>query len=224
MHRKLTYTSKVDWPYTPFLGRDGSTSPATDAPQCAVLDRLPHFQYRIRTDAPFVPSGVKTTEPPGACHMGRSAARPPVAGCWMVEDNSTTVVMRCPGGSTQIVPKSQIKTPFEMVNENMLRRQRCASSCSAPPAFKAPDGTTNMPIPEVGYGRPFRWEMARMLAGEYIFFYSVRGRFWPTWGWFKNESTTLFPASSLMLFHRPKISWGLTVSNLKRPLLCLLMT
>ena len=62
-----TCIDQVDWPYTPFHGRDNSFAPSSTAPQCAVLDRLPHFQYRIKTDAPFVPSGVKTTESPGMC-------------------------------------------------------------------------------------------------------------------------------------------------------------
>ena len=99
--------------------------------------------------------------------MGRAASRPPIGACWMVgtEENGENVTMRCPGNVTQVVSKKQIMTPQQMVAANMRRRQRCGM-CSAPPAFKTPDGTTNMLAPEVGYGRPFRWETARMLAGE----------------------------------------------------------
>ena len=45
--------SQVDWPYHPIHGRDGSLTAATEATNCAVLDRLPHFRYRIKTNAPF---------------------------------------------------------------------------------------------------------------------------------------------------------------------------
>ena len=45
--------AQVDWPYIPIHGRDGSITPAASATNCAVLDRLPHFRYRIKTDAPF---------------------------------------------------------------------------------------------------------------------------------------------------------------------------
>lgn len=100
--------------------------------------------------------------------MGRAAARPPVGGCWMVEDLGNEVVMRCAGNITQKVAKRPIKTPQEMVSGGLYKRQRCDTSCSATPSWKRGDSVNNMPIEEVGYGRPFRWEMARMVAGMFI--------------------------------------------------------
>jgi len=63
-----------------------------------------------------------------------------------------------------------ILTPFDGRTWHMeicltYSKNRCENSCSAPPTWKT--GTaTNLPVEEVGYGRPFRWEMARMVAGE----------------------------------------------------------
>jgi hypothetical protein len=54
-----------------------------------------------------------------------------------------------------------------MVKDNMYKRQTCESHCDAPPEFFYEN--TKMPVPEVGYGRPFRWEMARMIAGDLRF-------------------------------------------------------
>lgn len=158
---------QVDWPYPPTHGRDNSITPADASANCAVLDRLPHFQYRIRVDAPFQKSGKTTTDQPGVCHMGRSAVRPTMSmgNCWRVSETDTEVQMRCTGNITKILTKRAIKAPEEMIQDGMYKRQQCKSHCDAPPDFKGPDGTTNMPVPEVGYGRPFRWEMARMIAG-----------------------------------------------------------
>lgn len=164
-----TCTAQVDWPYTPITGRDNSFKSATTAPQCAVLDRLPVFQYRMRVDAPFQPSGVSTTSKHGTCHMGRASDVSHLPGggqgCWAVDDLGN---MKCPGNVAYTSNKRSIKTPSEMVASGLRKRQLC-SQCSAPPQFVAPDGTTPMPTAEVGYGRPFRWEMARKIAGDLRF-------------------------------------------------------
>ena len=110
-------------------------------------------------------SGKTTTQEPGACHMGRAADKPALLDCWRVSESNTTVHMRCPGNLTLVVPKRMTKTPTEMVDDGMYKRQHCATHCDAPPKFVGGDGR-DMPVAEVGYGRPFRWEMARMLAGE----------------------------------------------------------
>lgn len=170
----------MDWPYTPFHGRDESYTAATTEPMCAVLDRLPHFQYRVRTDADFVRSGVRTTQGPGACHMGRAAvgrAEGPDGGaCWRASEGADGVHMRCANGASKTMEKRRIKTPHEAVREGLRRRAHCsggaeAQKCDAPPKFFArkragqEQEEEEMPVPEVGYGRPFRWEMARTIAG-----------------------------------------------------------
>ena len=168
-------TDQIDWPYHPIHGRDNSFTSASTSSNCAVLDRLPHFQYRIRNNAQFKPSGTKTTDQPGTCHMGRPSLRPPVEGCWRVGETTDLVHMRCPNNVTLDIPKQQIKTPMQMVQDGMSKRQICKSHCSVPPKFKVRSannqtgyqtGYQDMPVPEVGYGRPFRWEMARMIAGD----------------------------------------------------------
>ena len=178
---------QVDWPYhAAYYGRDGtfatSSAPATN---CAVLDRLSVFQYRIRTDAPIIfksNSQQRTVSKKGVCHMGRTSTLPaPIVEpnqCWKIDDLPSAYVMRCKHvdqGRTNVTwPKKSIKTPYEMVANGMRRRQKC-NQCSAPPKFvtqrKETDGDRRqMPAPEVGYGRPFQWETARMLAGDLRFF------------------------------------------------------
>jgi hypothetical protein len=165
----LRLPPQVDWPYPPISGRDNSYTPGTASSKCAVLDRLPHFQYRMRADAPFQKTGVRTTDPPGACHMGRAATLPlDTRNCWAANFTATHANMYCDEGGSdgehREAPRRPIKSPHQMVAENLRSRQHCGQ-CSAAPSFHAPDGS-EMPVPEVGYGRPFRWEMARVLAGE----------------------------------------------------------
>lgn len=102
--------------------------------------------------------------------MGRPATKSTISqasGCWRVEETNAEVVMRCPGNTTVRLPRRAIKTPMEMFQSGMARRQRCSDQCDAPPSFRGPNGAQSMPVPEVGYGSPFRWEMARMIAGEW---------------------------------------------------------
>ena len=87
----------------------------------------------------------------------------------MVESLDDVVVMRCPNNVTHRVERKKILTPQMMVDNAGTRgRQKCEDA-SAPPVWKGPGGVGRMPIEEVGYGRPFRWEMARMVAGEEFF-------------------------------------------------------
>lgn len=166
---------QVDWPYTPMHGRDGSYTPSGVTAKCAVLDRLPKFQYRIKTDASFVRSGSRTTlsrttlSKGGVCHMGRAAAFVGKS-CWKIDDLPDANIMRCLNDPAVNVSasKQRIRTPYEMHDSAMRRRQLCAQ-CSAPPDFVLDDNATKMPAPEVGYGRPFRWETARVLAGDLRF-------------------------------------------------------
>ena len=76
--------------------------------------------------------------------------------------------------------KRAILTPLEMVQRNMYKRQQCADQCTAPPqhvvvqgassSMPSPAGTIHpMPVAEVGYGRPFQWEAARVIAGDLRF-------------------------------------------------------
>jgi hypothetical protein len=163
----------VDWPYIPILARDGTFTPASSSTtKCAVLDRLPHFQYRIKLDAPFALSGITTVQKPGVCHMGRAAAASAssIKNCWKVNETDTSLTLQCEGSSnniTRTLMKRTIKTPHQMIKDNMYKRQTCESHCDAPPEFFYEN--TKMPVPEVGYGRPFRWEMARMIAGDLRF-------------------------------------------------------
>ena len=184
-------SAQVDWPYTAFAGRDGTYS-SQNAPanqDCAVLDRLSVFQYRIKTDTPiqFKPSSTSRTRTVskktgegmkfrGVCHMAAAAHKPKqtTAGdCWKIGDLPHGHIMRCKthyAGTVNITwPKKGIKTPQQMVLDGMRRRQKC-NQCSTPPRFVKPDSQTAMPAPEVGYGRPFQWETARMLAGDLRFF------------------------------------------------------
>jgi hypothetical protein len=166
-------TAQVDWPYTPTNGRDGSFTPSMTAPRCAVLDRLPKFQYRIKTDAAsFVKSGKSTVSKGGVCHMGRASEFLGRQDCWKIKDEKDRNVMRCSSSPTtdREAKKKKIRTPFEMHESAMKKRQLC-SQCSAPPEFVLDDDddTKKMPVPEVGYGRPFKWETARMLAGDLRF-------------------------------------------------------
>ena len=110
-------------------------------------------------------SGKTTTQEPGVCHMGRAADKPALQNCWRESETNTTVQMRCPGNLKLVVPKRLTKTPAEMVRSGMYKRQRCSADCDEPPKFVGGDGR-DMPVAEVGYGRPFRWEMARVLAGK----------------------------------------------------------
>lgn len=156
-----------------------------------MLDRLPPFQHRLRVDAPFQPTpGVSTTSPPGACHMGRAADIPATTiapgaaqeACWRVAETDAYVDMVCdPGATKKQLAKKPIMTPLEMVQQNMHKRQRCADQCTAPPphvvvqgaaasSSGAAAGTVHaLPVAEVGYGRPFRWEAARVIAGDLRF-------------------------------------------------------
>jgi hypothetical protein len=149
-----------------------------------VLDRLSAFQYRIKTDAAitFSSSSQKRTVSNGkggVCQMGRAASSAAAgflgaAGhvCWKIADKLDANIMRCKhvdNGQTNITwPKRVIKSPEQMYNESMRKRQQCRK-CSPPPKFVLQNGQS-MPAPEVGYGRPFRWETARLLAGDLRFF------------------------------------------------------
>lgn len=68
--------------------------------------------------------------------MGRAADKPALLDCWRVSETNTTVHMRCPGNLTLVVPKRMTKTPSEMVDSGMYKRQHCAAHCDAPPQFK----------------------------------------------------------------------------------------
>ena len=47
------------------------------------------------------------------------------------------------------------------------RRQKCSTSCSAPPKWKTEFSNQELPHgPEVSYGIPFRWSAARLLAAD----------------------------------------------------------
>jgi hypothetical protein len=174
-------TEQVDWPYMEFVGRDGTQNPGTPPSDCAVLDRLSVFQYKIQTTQPVyfspdISSKKKTTSGGGVCNMGRAARRTGSGtDCWKIADTSTGNVMRCKNvnsGQQDIQwLKKPIKTPYLMVNQSMRRRQKC-NQCSPPPRFVYQHNTSvkSMPAPEVGYGRPFKWETARMLAGDLRFF------------------------------------------------------
>jgi hypothetical protein len=191
---------QIDWPYMQFAGRDGTVNMGFPPSDCAVLDRLSVFQHRIMTNSPvyFTPdmfSGSRTITKNskvsnskisndgsthhggGVCKMGRAASRQVSgSGCWKIADTPTENIMRCRNvnnGQQNISwPKKNIKIPYLMVNQSMRRRQKC-SQCSPPPAFVYANvqGTAKpMPAAEVGYGRPFKWETARMLAGDLRFF------------------------------------------------------
>jgi hypothetical protein len=119
---------QVDWPYMSTMQfRDGTsfsspTSEANDRP-CAVLDRMPMTQHRLRLTAPFASTGTSTSSRGGACHMGRAAMNPKSAtpvttrgpffaspvptgpggeeeDCWMVNETSRNVTLYCPAAGS----------------------------------------------------------------------------------------------------------------------------
>lgn len=167
---------QVDWPYMhTMLFRDnttGTNARVNDSQPCAVLDRMPRIQYRIKLDAPFSASAQRTTGPAGACHMGRPVTvREDLAGdCWPVNSSSDTFFY-CENSKTyRTLSRRRILTPHETVRTNRDRRvcrKRTATErqCDPPPAFST-STAAELPIPEVGYGSLFRWEMARAMAGD----------------------------------------------------------
>lgn len=102
--------------------------------------------------------------------MGRSAVKTRSIHnktCWRINETDTQVQLACSEyGYIVNLTKTRIKTPYEMftTTSNVPRtRQFCNGGCSAPPRFSSANNTI---LPEVGYGRPFRWEMARVIAGD----------------------------------------------------------
>ena len=157
-----TCTEQLDWPYAGGVLRDGSTIAQrwnTTAP-CAILDRLPTFQYRYKNLQRTFSSTRTTLDKGGVCHMGWPAMTAgPLAGCYILAETDTFM---CPAFlAPKNVTRLRAKTISELVGSG--NRPRLAD-CTPPPTFKFGNNATT--APEVSYGQVKRWEAARLLAND----------------------------------------------------------
>ena len=153
---------QLDWPYAGGVLRDGSNlgQKWSTLTACGIADRLPTFQYRYTNTKAIQKSQRTTLDKGGVCHMGWPAVTAgPLSGCYILVETDTYM---CP---TFLQPKNITRLRAKTVDELLGSPTRPRlSDCSPPPTFKFENGTTT--VPEVSYGKPKRWEAARLLAND----------------------------------------------------------